>query len=196
MRTGATPPGSADAIAVSSQPPATQGSALCLNGTVLRSSGAYPQSGWRLRALSSDAHLTGPDLAATKGDAALGTDCYNVSTVKIDATTLKTDASTVSIDLSTLTSDIGVVTQDVAAMKNDLVNLNASGLPATPGAAAAIAAAGKTIGQAAAKANGEIDQVNADVTQAYSIADGMATGSCAGDGPGRPPVPIGHLPSN
>lgn len=149
-----------------------------------------------LRALSSDAHLTGPDLAATKGDATLGTDCYNVSTVKIDATTLKTDASTVSIDLSTLTSDIGAVTQDVAAMKNDLATLNASGLPATPGATAAIAAAGKAIGQAAAKANGEIDQVNADVTQAYSIANGMATGSCAGDGPGRPPVPIGHIPSN
>jgi hypothetical protein len=152
--------------------------------------------GGDLRALSSDAHLTGPDLAATKGDAALGTDCYNVSTVKIDATTLKTDASTVSIDLSTLTSDIGAVTQDVAAMKNDLATLNASWLPATPGATAAIAAAGKAIGQAAAKADGEIDQVNADVTQAYSIANGMATGSCAGDGPGRPPVPIGHIPSN
>ena len=74
--------------------------------------------------------------------------------------------------------------------------LTASGLPATPGAAEAIAAAGRAIGQAAAKANGEIDQVNADVTQAYSIANGMATGSCAGDGPGRPPVPIGHIPSN
>jgi hypothetical protein len=52
------------------------------------------------------------------------------------------------------------------------------------------------IGQAGAKANGEIDQVNADVTQAYSIANGMATGSCASDGPGRPPVPIGHILSN
>jgi hypothetical protein len=152
--------------------------------------------GGDLRALSSDAHLTGPDLAATKGDAALGTGCYDVSTVKIDATTLKQDASTVSIDLSTLTTDIGTATQDVAAMKNDLTTLTASGLPATPGATAAIAAAGKAIGQASAKANGEIDQVNADVTQAYSIANGMATGSCAGDGPGRPPVPIGHIPSN
>jgi len=148
-----------------------------------------------LRALSSDAHLTGPDLAATKGDATLGTDCYNVSTVNIDATILNQDASIVSIDLSTLTTDIGTVTQDVATMKNDLATLTASGLPATPGATAAIAAAGKAIGQAAAKANGEVDQVNADVTQAYSIANGMATGSCAGDGPGRPPVPIGHIPS-
>jgi hypothetical protein len=83
-----------------------------------------------------------------------------VSTVKIDATILKQDASTVSIDLSTLTADIGTVKQDVAAMKTDLANLTASGLPATP----TIAAAGKAIGQAAAKANGEIDQVNADVT--------------------------------
>jgi hypothetical protein len=152
--------------------------------------------GGDLRALSSDAHLTGRDLAATKGDAALGTDCYNVSTVKIDATTLKEDASIISIDRSTLTSDIGTVTQDVGAMKNDLANLTASGRPATPGAAAAIAAADKAIGQAAAKANGEIDQVNADVAQAYSIANGMATGSCAADGPGRPPVPIGHISSN
>jgi hypothetical protein len=152
--------------------------------------------GGDLRALSSDAHLTGPDLAATKGDAALGTNCYNVSTIKIDATTLKQDASTVSIDLSTLTSDIGTVTQDVAAMKNDLANLTASGLPATLGATAAIAAAGRAIGQAATKANGEIDQVNGDVTQAYSIANGIATGSCAGDGPGHPPVPIGHISSN
>ena len=151
--------------------------------------------GGDLRALSSDAHLTGPDLAATKGDATLGTDCYNVSTVNIDATILNQDASIVSIDLSTLTADIGTVTQDVATMKNDLATLTASGLPATPGATAAIAAAGKAIGQAAAKANGEVDQVNADVTQAYSIANGMATGSCAGDGPGRPPVPIGHIPS-
>jgi hypothetical protein len=152
--------------------------------------------GGDLRALSSDAHMTGPDLAATKGDAALGTGCYNVSTVRIDATILKQDASIVSIDLSTLTSDIGTVAQDIAAMKNDLANLTTSGLPVTPRATAAIAVAGKAIGQAAAKADGEIDQVNADVTQAYSIANGMATGSCAGDGPGRPPVPIGHIPNN
>ena len=151
--------------------------------------------GGDLRALSSDARLTGSDLAATKSDAALGTGCYNVSTVKIDATILKQDASIVSIDLSTLTSDIGAVTQDAAAMKNDLANLTASGPPATPGAAAAIAAAGKATRQAAAKANGEIDQVNADVTQAYSIANGIATGSCAGDGPGRPPIPIRHISS-
>jgi hypothetical protein len=151
--------------------------------------------GGDLRTLSSDAHQTGRDLAATKSDATRGTDCYNVSTIKIDATTLKEDASIVRIDLSALTTDLGTVTLDVATMKDDLASL-ASGPPAPPGATAAIAAARKAIGQAPAKANGEADQVNADVTQAYSIANRMATGSCAADGPGRPPVPIGHISSN
>ena len=56
-------------------------------------------------------------------------------------------------------------------MRNDLANLSTSGLPATPGAPAAIAAAGKAIGLAAAQPNGAIDQVNADVTRAYSVAN-------------------------
>jgi len=149
-----------------------------------------------LRTLSSDARLASSDLAATKSDAALGTSCYNVSTVKIDATNLKQDASIVSIDLSKLTFDIGAATQEIATVKNDLANPTASGPPATPQATAAIAAAGEAIGQAAAKANREIDQVNAEVTQGYSIANSMATGSCAVDGPGHPPIPIRHIPSN
>ena len=148
-----------------------------------------------LRTLSSDAHLASSDLAATKSDAALGTSCYNVSTVKIDATNLKQDASIVSIDLSALTSDIGAATQDIATIKNDLASPAASGPSATPQTTAAIAAAGKANGQAVAKANSEIDQVNAEVTQGYSIANGMATGSCAADGPGHPPIPIRHIPS-
>jgi hypothetical protein len=114
-----------------------------------------------------------------------------VSTVKLDASNVAADASIVSLDLDSLTADIGAA----ATMKNDLVNLSSSGLPATPGAAAAIAAAGKAIRQAAAKANGEIDQVNADVTQAYSVANGMATGSCSRDWPGHPPAPIRHIAS-
>jgi len=146
-----------------------------------------------LKGLTSDASQAGADLAATRSDAALGTDCYNVSTVKIDASTVGTDVSIVSLDRDTLAGDIGTVSQDMAAMKNDLANLTAIGLPPTPGAATAIAAAGQAIDRAAAKANGGIDQVNADVTQAYSLANGMATGSCSGDGPGRGPAPIRHI---
>jgi uncharacterized RDD family membrane protein YckC len=148
-----------------------------------------------LRTLSSDAQQAGPDLAATKSDTALGNDCYNVSTVKLDASNVGADASIVSLDLDSLTADIGTAAQDIATMKDDLAILSTSGLPATPGAPAAIAVAGKAIKQAAAKANGEIDQVNADVTQAYSVANGMAAGSCSGDGPGRPPAPIRHIAS-
>ena len=105
-------------------------------------------------------------------------------------------------DLAALQHDDGFVGGDLRALSSDarragsdLADLTASGPPATPGATAAIAAAGKATRQAAVKANGEIDQVNADVTQAYSTANGMATGSCAGDGPGRPPAPIRHISS-
>jgi hypothetical protein len=146
-----------------------------------------------LKSLTSDASQAGADLAATRSDAALGTDCYNVSTVKIDASTVGTDASIVSLDRDTLADDIGTASQDVATMKNDLANLTAMGLPATPGAATAIATAGQAINRAAAKANSGIDQVNADVTKAYSLANGMATGSCSGDGPGRGPAAIRHI---
>jgi uncharacterized RDD family membrane protein YckC len=148
-----------------------------------------------LGSLTSDASQTGTDTATTKSDAALGADCYNVSTVKIDASTVGTDASIVSMDLATLTGDIGTATQDIATMRNDLANLAASGLPATPGAATAIAAADQAINRAVAQANSEIGQVNADVTRTYSLANAMATGSCAGDGPGRAPAPIRHISS-
>ncbi len=148
-----------------------------------------------LRTLSSDAHQAGPDLAATKSDAVLGPGCYNVSTVKIAASNVAADATIVGLDLQLLTIHIGAATQDIATMKNDLANLSTGGLPATPGAAAAIAAAGKAIRQAAAKANGEIDQVNADVTQAYAVANGMAADSCPRNGPGHLPAPIRHIAS-
>ena len=89
--------------------------------------------------------------------------------------------STVKLDASTVGAEASIV--------------STSGLPATPRAPAAIAAAGKAIRQAAAKPNGEIDQVNADVTPADSVANGMATGSCSRDGPGHPPAPIRHIAS-
>ena len=65
-----------------------------------------------LRTLSSDAQPAGPDLATTKSDAALGNDCYNVSTIKLDASNVGADASIVSLDLDSLTADIGTATQE------------------------------------------------------------------------------------
>jgi uncharacterized RDD family membrane protein YckC len=146
-----------------------------------------------LSSLTSDAHQVDADLAATTSDAALGPGCDTASITKIDASTIKIDASTFSLDLDTLTGDIGTATQDIATMKNDMANLTTSGLRETPGAAAAIAAAGQAIKQAAAEANGEIDHVNADVTRAYSVANSIAAGSCSRNGPGHPPAPIRHI---
>jgi hypothetical protein len=146
-----------------------------------------------LKSLTSDASQVGADLATTRSDAALGTNCYNVSTVKIDVSTVGTDASIVDLDRDTLAGDIGTASQDITTIKNDLANLTVIGFPPTPGAATAIAAAGQAINRAAAKANSGIDQVNADVAHAYSLANGMATGSCSGDGPGRGPAPIRHI---
>jgi hypothetical protein len=145
--------------------------------------------GGDLRALSSDARLADSDLTATKAmlpSEPTATTCQP-SKLTPPMSRLMLPPSAL---MSTLSSDIGAVTQDVAAIRNDLANLTASGPPATPGAAA-----GKATRQTAIKANGEIDQVNADVTQAYSIANGIATGSCAGHGPGRPPIPIRHISS-
>jgi hypothetical protein len=183
--------GKASAVQGNPQPPQAQQQAQSDLAT-LRHDDNFASD---LRTLSSDAQPAGPDLATTKSDAALGNDCYNVSTIKLDASNVGADASIVSLDLDSLTADIGTATQDIATMKNDLANLSTSGLPATPGAPAAIAAAGKAIRQAAAEANSEIDQVNADVTQAYSVANGMATSSCSRDGPGHPPAPIRHIAS-
>jgi hypothetical protein len=101
------------------------------------------------------------------------------------------------IDLAVLAGLFIILSATVgqASVSEGSFNVYLSGLPAISGATAAIAAAGKAIKQAVAEANGEIDQVNADVTQAYSVANGMATGSCSGDGPGHVPAQISHISS-
>jgi hypothetical protein len=67
-----------------------------------------------ISARSVRTHQAGTDLAFAKSDAALGTDCYNVLTVKIDPTTVKEDATIVSLDLESLTGDIGTANHQAA----------------------------------------------------------------------------------
>ncbi len=64
------------------------------------------------------------------------------------------------------------------------------GLATPSGAQAAISAARSVISHAVLTANADIQKVNSDVSQAYSLANNMATGNCAGDGPGSPSSPI------
>jgi hypothetical protein len=67
----------------------------------------------------------------------------------------------------------------IATLRNDMANLSASGLPGTPGGTARAAIDPSGDGQA----NNDIDQVNADDTEAYPVGNSMVTGH--GPGAGR-----------
>jgi hypothetical protein len=152
--------------------------------------------GWSLSndlsSLSSDVTQTNNDLATVKSDAAngQGSYCDNVYTAADDADTVSYDADTLSDDLDTLTNDIATGRSDIGAFQGDLSTLQQMGLPAPSGAQAAISAAQGTLSQAVQTANTDIGQENGLVSQAYSIANDLATGSCSGGGPGSPPSPI------
>ena len=130
---------------------------------------------------ASDIGSARSDLATEKQDAAG------------DAQSVDGDLQSMQGDVQSITPDITTVRQDIAALNDDLQTLAGDGLPAPPGAAAAITAARASLSTAIAAANGYIDQGNAIDAQAYALANGMATGSCSGDGPGSPAAPIPHI---
>lgn len=157
--------------------------------------------------LSSDSNLAGDlsnflsdiqtaqsDLATEKQDASRDNSyCDATQTVAGDAQSVDGDLQSVQGDVQSLTPDIATTRQDITTVQNDLANLASSGLRAPSDATTAIASARADLKNAIAQANGYIDQINAIVAQAYSIANGMAKGSCSGDGPGSPTSPIPHL---
>lgn len=152
-----------------------------------------------LSKLAGDLTQTSNDLAAEKTAAAAGPnadggDCYNLeSNVNYDAeSNVEYDSqSDFGYDLQEhLVPDISSGRQDISAVQSDLSNLQSMGLPAPPGAQAAITAAQKEISSGISTANSDISQENSYVSQAYSAANGIATGNCSGDGPGSPPSPI------
>jgi hypothetical protein len=96
-------------------------------------------------------------------------------------------------DLNQPANAIPVTRADITTLNDGLSSLSASGLPAPSGASAAITSAQQAISQAISAANRDIDSENPVVTQAYAIANAMATGACAGMGPGSPPSPLPHL---
>jgi hypothetical protein len=147
-----------------------------------------------LNELASSTTQTNTDLATTKSDAAAGPNgpggnCSNLEgTVDSDVEgTIDADmeGSTESDLEANLMPDIASARSDVKALQSDLSGLSSAGLPAPSGASAAITAAQNVISSAVSAANGDIAQVDADVTAAYQVADGIATGTC--DGPGNPP---------
>jgi hypothetical protein len=153
-----------------------------------------------LSALSSDVKQTNDDLAAerkaaAKGPNADGGDCYNLEeNVDYDATeNVEYDATEdLGYDLQeSLVPDISTERADIATLTNALASLNSAGLPPPGGAALTLTDAHQAIQQAIATANTDIDQVNTDVSEAYSLPNGMATSVCTG--PGEAPAPIGHI---
>ena len=154
-----------------------------------------------LTKLSGDATQASTDLATTRSDAANGPngasgDCYNLEGVvnydvqgKVDYDLQGPTAS----DSQGLASDLASARSAVQTLQTDLSGLSAAGLPAPAGASAAITAAQNTISTAVSTANGDISAVNSDVVTAYQVANGIATGSCAEDGPGSPPSPLPTL---
>lgn len=151
-----------------------------------------------LAALATDVKATDVDLGTTRSDAAQGAGdyCTNVnSTVFNDAaSTVFNDAqSSYFNDLQTLARDIGTTRTDVTSLQAALKQLTIDGLPAPSGSSGAIASAISAIASALAAGNIGADQVNGDVLAAYRVANGMATGSCAGMGPGNPPAGVHHI---
>jgi hypothetical protein len=102
-------------------------------------------------------------------------------------------------------SNIGEDRQDIADLQGDLQQLAGDGQPAPAGATAAITRSQRSIRHVLAAVNGDIEQLNADVAEAFSMANAMAkipststtngssSGTCRGNGPGKLPRPIKHI---
>ena len=150
--------------------------------------------GTDVSSLNGDAQTANNDLGTTRSDAIQGQgyDCENVQdTVYNDAvTTLYNDQVTsLANDVATLQQDISTVRGDIGTLNGDISALSGDGQPAPSDSSAAVSAANSAIASAISNANGDIATVNSDVRQGYSVANSIATGNCAGDGPGNPPPP-------
>jgi hypothetical protein len=147
-----------------------------------------------LSGLSNDIGSARNDLATEHQDAAGDNGyCSATQTVAGDAQTVDGDLQTVQGDVQTIQPDISTVRQDIAKLRQDTQTLTSEGLPVPGGIAAAISTAQANLGQAIATANGYITTMNGIDSQAYSLANGMAVGACAGDGPGSPTPAIPPL---
>jgi len=85
------------------------------------------------------------------------------------------------------------VRQDIANWQSDVQAIVNQGVPPPSGESSAISSANTQIQLALSAANGDIDQVNTYVDQAYSLANALSSGTCSGHGPGSGPGKIGQL---
>ncbi len=145
-----------------------------------------------------DVTATDGDVKAERQDAANGNgdQCINASTTVYNdaATTVYNDVLTTALnDVDGEQSGIQQLRKEVSAVQNDEATLRSDGLPLLSGMDDAISQGQSKAAQAVSTTNKAIDQLNADLTTAYQVANSTGTGDCANDGPGSTPNGLSHI---
>jgi len=153
-----------------------------------------------LSGLKSAVTETQLDLGGEQADASIGPTnaagtCVNlVANIVYEVTTIiDHDRQNVIDEVNNLKTAIAAVRQDITDWQKDVVAIVNQGVPSPSGASSAISSANVQIQLALNTANSDVDQANSYVHQAYNMANGLASGTCSGHGPGAEPGKIGHL---
>ncbi|MFD5755319.1 hypothetical protein ACFWIZ_08730 [Streptomyces sp. NPDC127044] len=152
----------------------------------------------KAKSVRGDLTTADNDLAQLRKDAkgGNGEDCYNVeSVVGYDAESVVgyDVTSSASYDVDQEQQGINQLRSRITDLKDAQAVLTADGLPALSGASRAIATAEANLTAAITTTNKTIDDLNADLKTAYSIANALGTGDCADSGPGEVPQGLSHV---
>jgi hypothetical protein len=153
-----------------------------------------------LSGLKSAVTETQNDIGGEQDDVSMGPTnaagaCVNlVANIDYEVTTIiDHDRQNVIDEVNNLKTAIAAVRQDITDWQHDVVAIVNQGVPSPSDASSAISSANVQIQLALSTANSDIDQANTYVDQAYNMANGLASGTCSGHGPGAEPGKIGHL---
>jgi hypothetical protein len=153
-----------------------------------------------LSGLKSAVTETQNDIGGEQDDVSMGPTnaagaCVNlVANIDYEVTTIiDHDRQNVIDEVNNLKTAIAAVRQDITDWQHDVVAIVNQGVPSPSDASSAISSANVQIQLALSTANSDIDQANTYVDQAYNMANGQASGTCSGHGPGAEPGKIGHL---
>jgi hypothetical protein len=153
-----------------------------------------------LSGLKSAVTETQNDIGGEQDDVSMGPTnaagtCVNlVANIDYEVTTIiDHDRQNVIDEVNNLKTAIAAVRQDITDWQHDVVAIVNQGVPSPSDASSAISSANVQIQLALSTANNDIDQANTYVDQAYNMANGLASGTCSGHGPGAEPGKIGHL---
>ena len=146
--------------------------------------------------LASDSSKIAGDVALLRNDAKPGQSgtaepaCYNLkNNVDPDAAAIGYFVENdITNDVGNLQSDINTLESDIRNFKQDLADFANDGVHAPPRVAATLADVRAKISAAVTGANAAIRAMQDSVNAAYAEGNKLATGPCAGDGPGTAPT--------